>query len=368
MAPAQEQAPAAALQALFDASPGGLALVDDDGVIALANRALADALGYASSELAGQPLDILLPQRYRAGHVGLTRGYQANGVARAMGAGRDLSALHRDGTEVPVEIGLSRLAWGRRTMTLAAISDIGSRRRLESELRQANASLKEFTHAASHDLRSPLGGIADLLDWVQADLGATAPAEVTRNLGRIGQRVRRMERLIDDLLRFTHAGRTPNAVERIDLEALLGGLLQRQPLPPGFALELRVAVPPFQAARTALESALGNLIANAVAHHDCAAGRITIVAAEQPEHCEISVIDDGPGIPAGAEQRIFQLFQTLRAADPPSPGLGLALTRRIVEAQGGRIDVRSPVTDGRGACFRLWWPRFPRRSGHDASA
>jgi len=357
-----------ALQGLFDASPCGLAIVDDDGLIAMANRALGDSLGYEPSELAERPLHILLPERYRAGHAGLMHGYHAGGQARTMGLGRDLCALHRDGNEVPVEVGLSRVTWRRQTMTLAAITNIGARKRLEFELRQANANLQEFTYAASHDLRSPLRGIVDLLDWVQADLGQAAPAEVTRNLGRIGQRVQRMERLIDDLLRLTRAGRTTTAFERVDLEALARAVLERHPLPPGFELELRIAVAPFQAARAPLETVLGNLIANAVAHHDRGAGRVAIVADEQRDLCEISVIDDGPGIPAAAAQRIFQLFQTLHGADHASPGVGLALTRRIVEAHGGRIDVLSPLIDGRGACFRVWWPRFPRRTDHDARA
>ena len=77
-----------------------------------------------------------------------------------MGQGRDLTALHADGRELPVEIGLSRVHWQRRAMTLVAVSDISVRKKLELDLRQANANLEEFTDVASHDLRSPLRGIA----------------------------------------------------------------------------------------------------------------------------------------------------------------------------------------------------------------
>ena len=145
-----------AFRGLFDGSPYGLVLVDDDGTIVMVNRELAESLGYQPAALAGRPLHCLLPERHRAVHGALMAGYRSSGEARMMGQGRDLTALHSDGTELPVEIGLSRVRWQRRTMTLAAVSDISIRKRLELELRHANDHLQEFTYVASHDLRSPL--------------------------------------------------------------------------------------------------------------------------------------------------------------------------------------------------------------------
>lgn len=351
-----------AFRGLFDASPYGLLIVDDDGKIAMANRVLAEALGYAPSALVEQPLDVLLPERYRSGHGRLMSGYRATGEARMMGRGRDLTALHRDGSELPVEIGLSRVRWQRRMMTLAAVTDISTRKRLELDLRQANANLEEFTYVASHDLRSPLRGIADLVEWIQGDLGADPPADVVRNLGRVSQRIQRMERLIDDLLSYARAGRAAAEYEPVDLAALVRGILEIQPVPPGMTLEIDLDVPPFQATKTPLETAFRNLIGNAIKHHDRATGRIRIHSREDDSYCLVSIVDDGPGIPGTAKERIFKLFQTLTATERGGSGIGLALTKRIVEVHGGRIEVESPVADGRGSCFRFWWPRFPRRT------
>jgi len=353
-----------ALRGLFDASSYGKLIVDDEGRIRLANRVLAQSLGHAPAALVGQPLAALLPERYRAHHARLMAGYQATGEARMMGRGRDLTALHADGTELPVEIGLSRLLWQGQPMTLAAISDISVRKRLELELRQANTDLEEFSYAASHDLRSPLRGIADLVEWISEDLGSAAPAAVQRNIERIRQRIQRMDRLMDDLLSYARAGRAATDFSSVDLDALVRGILEMQPLPAGMQVRLALDVAPFQALRVPLETALRNLLANAGKHHDRPEGRLLVQARHEGNLCLIEVIDDGPGVPLAAQARIFKLFQTASHAERGGSGIGLALTKRLVDLHGGQLQLASPWPPGadRGACFRIAWPRFARRT------
>ncbi|MDE2369280.1 MAG: PAS domain S-box protein [Burkholderiales bacterium] len=350
---------------LFDASPFGLVIVDDEGLIAMVNRVLAESLGYTQATLAGKPLSRLLPERYRGLHDGLMQGYHAKAEARMMGRGRDLTALHADGTELPVEIGLSRVRWQGRAMTLAAVSDISVRNHLEKQLRQANANLEEFTYVASHDLRSPLRGIADLIDWVRDELEGLDVPVARRNLDRASLRVQRMERLIDDLLSYARAGRAATEFASVDLTLLLRGILDMQPLPPAMALELDIDAEPFLATPTPLEATLRNLLGNAVKHHDRASGRIRVSARHDDRHCVIMVADDGPGIPAGAQERVFKLFQTAGNADRGSSGIGLAVAKRLAEVHGGSIELVSPLCDGRGTCLRLRWPRYPQRSSHE---
>ncbi len=354
-----------AFRGLFDASPYGLLIVDDSGDIALANGVVAHMLGYETAALAGQPLELLLPARYRGMHEAMMSGYRRAGEARMMGRGRDLTALHADGRELPVEIGLSRVHWRREMMTLAVVSDISVRKRLELSLRQANSDLQEFTYVASHDLRSPLRGVADLVDWIKADLGDDPAPEVARNLGRIAVRIGRMERLIDDLLSYARAGRAATEFTTVDLADLVAGILDLQPVPAGFTVRTDIDVPPFQATRTPLETALRNLIGNAVKHHDAKQGQVTVRARVDNSFCVIDVEDDGPGVPPAAQERVFKLFQTLTASERGGSGIGLALTKRLVEVHGGHIELLSPVRDQRGACFRVRWPRFPRRTSDE---
>ena len=367
-----------AFRGLFDASPYGLLIVDDAGEITMVNQVLAESLGYVPAQLVGRPLHALLPERYRGHHAGLMAGYRLTGESRMMGQGRDLTALHTDGTELPVEIGLSQVRWQRRPMTLAAVSDISMRKRLELELRQANANLEEFSYVASHDLRSPLRGIADLVEWIGDDLGEHPLPEVRRNLDRVSQRIRRMDRLMDDLLSYARAGRAATEYTLVDLGRLVQGILEMQPLPERMRLQLSLDVEPFLATGTPLETALRNLLGNAAKHHDRPDGCIRVSARHDDSYCVIDVVDDGPGVPAAAHERIFKLFQTATAAERGGSGFGLALTKRLVEVHGGRVEVMSPPPSGagpaaagnasvdvRGSCFRVWWPRFPRRTNDE---
>lgn len=356
---------AVAFQGLFDASPYGLLLVDDGGRIEQCNVALGLALGHSPEALRGRPLSDLLPTRYRDGHEPLMRSYTRAGGARMMGQGRDLTALHADGTEVPVEIGLNRVRWKGQSMTLAVMTSIGLRKRLENELRQANADLQEFSYVASHDLRSPLRGIADLVEWIGEDLAAGNVADAQRNLARVAPRIQRMELLIDDLLRYARAGNTDTDFRPISLHAIVADILELQPLPEGFELDTsELEFPRFQGVPVPLTTVLRNLVANAVKHHDRTTGRIRIAArSDGDNHVLITVTDDGPGIPPQSAQRVFKLFQTLSSRHRGGPsGIGLALCKRITESNGGRIDVLSPVEAGRGSRFCVWWPMYRRRS------
>jgi signal transduction histidine kinase len=276
-----------------------------------------------------------------------------------MGLRRDLTARRRDGTEFPVEIGLNPVPGEDGGLVIAAVSDITQRKSMELELQQANANLEEFTYAASHDLKSPLRGIADLMEWIGEDLGTSVTPEVARNLGRVGDRVRRLEQLIDDLLKYARAGAVSAETVTVDPRVLVEGILEIQPVPPGFRVTVHVDAAPFVTSKTPLETALRNIISNAIKHHDLPNGNLEIRVEEVDRYCVFTVHDDGPGIPLSAQERVFRVFQTLAPVARGVSGIGLALSKRLVESHGGRLTLSS--TEGvRGASFRIWWPRLLR--------
>jgi PAS domain S-box-containing protein len=350
-----------AFQNIFDASPYGLLMVDAENRIVMGNPQILEIFGYEQEELRGMTLEQFIPERYRPGHSQETATYRTHPEVRAMGSNRDLTALRKDGKEVPVEIGLSPVEWKSEQMTLAAITDISLRKKMELELRQANSNLEEFANVASHDLRSPLIGIAGLAEWALEDLGEQCPESVKNNLDRIQERVRRMEQLIHDLLAYARAGKTSAKVSLVDPCKMLEGVLLLQPLPSGFTFEMEVNILPFLAAPTPLETVLRNLIGNAVKHHDRAEGHIQVKAEPDGSFCRFTVADDGPGIPENARERIFKIFQTLSSTRKgESNGIGLAVAKRLVEAHGGDIAVQSK-SGQRGAEFTFRWPRFVRK-------
>jgi PAS domain S-box-containing protein len=351
-------------QKIVEAAPCAMIMVDAAGRIALVNPQAEMMFGYARAELIGNPLEMLLPERLRTIHGSLRQAFAANPSMRQMGVDRDLTARRKDGSEFPVEIGLNPVPAEDGGLVLAAVTDITRRSTMQLELRQANANLEEFTYAASHDLKSPLRGIADLITWIVEDLGDTANEEVKRNLGRVMDRIQRLGCVIDDLLAYAHAGTASSDVVSVDLRDLIAGVLDILPRPRGFHFSVQIDSTPFVTNRAPLESVLRNLISNAVKHHDRSSGNIDIRARDAGRYCAVTISDDGPGIPPASQERVFRMFQTLAAGVHAHSGIGLALSKRLVEAHGGRIALES--TEGvRGTTFRVWWPRIQWRKAHD---
>lgn len=349
---------------VLDVAPYGTALVASDGCLVFANAQFDALFGYTRGELLGQGIEILLPERYRSAHPVLRNAYVEAPDVRQMGGGRLLVGLHRSGGEFPLKVSLAPIPHEQGPLVLAVVSDISASTKLERELKQANADLEEFSYVASHDLKSPLRGIADLVQWIREDLGDDVPTAVKKNLDRIAVRIQRMERMIGDLLAYARAGRSDVELELVDPQALIDGILDMLVIPPGFTVHVRVDAAPFKTARIPLETVLRNLINNAITHHDRTQGRIDIRVSEDDSDCVFSVADDGPGIPLKSQARIFKLFQTLSAQAQEHSGIGLALSKRLVEVHGGRIAL--DAADGaRGARFQFWWPRFTRRDVHD---
>ena len=339
---------------IFDATPVGFVLVDAQGQIAMLNQRICRLLDYSAQELVGQSLDMLLPQRFREGHMQKLRAYCSSPIARPMGAGRDLFATRRDGSEFPVEIGLTPLETVNGRQVLATIVDITERKTNESRLLSANARLEEFAYIASHDLRSPLRGISDLLEWIQEDIGEITNPKVLNNFQRASSRVLRLETIIDRLLIYARAGAEDCEQTAFDPREMVTNIVELQPRPPG--IEVQIGFSPMQivTAKTPLATVLRNLISNAIKHHDRDHGLIRVDARARHGLIEFAVSDDGPGIAMQAQSRIFKIFQIASTVSQGS-GLGLAICKRLVEAHGGAIVVES-VDKQRGTTFRFTWP------------
>jgi signal transduction histidine kinase len=281
-----------------------------------------------------------------------------------MGRGRDLVGLHRDGTEIPVEVALSTVETAQGPSFLAGVIDISARKGLELELRQANANLEEFTYVASHDLRSPLRGLADLFQWISDDIADLDRPSVSKNLERARIRVERLERIIEDLLTYARSARTSYDYDDIEVGKLIARMIELQPRPADFSINVHCEVDSIRAIRAPLETVLRNLVSNAVKHHDRGDGCIDISVALDDTYCIFTVSDDGPGIPKEFMGRVFKLFQTMTSTERGGTGLGLAVTKRLVERHGGQITLDSEGST-RGATFRVRWPRFPRKMNDD---
>jgi PAS domain S-box-containing protein len=347
---------------VVEASPTALVLVGPDGRIEMVNPQAERMFGYLREELTGQKLEILMPERFRRGHVDLRGEFMTNLASRLMGAGQELFGLRKDGTEFPLEIGLNPIDLDDQSMVLAGIIDISARRRIEfekeqqrRELERSNADLEEFAYVASHDLKAPLRAISHLVEWISEDIEATASTETIDNLKLLRGRVVRLQTLLDGLLAYARIGKARVSYEQVDVNQVVRDVEAVLSPPSGFQVVCDGTLPLLRTHRTPILVVLQNLIANGIKHHDRNEGRITVAMKLLNGVAEFRVSDDGPGIEPRFHERIFVIFQTLSSRDEvESSGIGLAIVKKRVEAHGGRIWVESapPV---RGTTIVFTW-------------
>ena len=224
---------------------------------------------------------------------------------------------------------------------------------VQQQLRERNQELDRFVSIAAHDLKAPLRGIANLSEWIEEDLQAQIPGE-NPQLRLLRQRVKRMDALIDGLLRYSRAGTENLEIETVDVAEILAETIDSLAPPDGFEIRIINLMPILQTKRLLLSQVFANLISNAIKHHNCPRGRIEITVEDLGDRYQFSIADDGPGIPEGeSRERIFEIFQTLNPVkdSTENTGIGLALVKKIIEGEGGKIWLAHEYMKGCRFCF-----------------
>jgi len=223
-------------------------------------------------------------------------------------------------------------------------------------LERSNRELDSFAYAASHDLRAPLRGIANLAQWIEEDLLSSGPlkGETQEMLELMRIRMHRMEALIEGLLQYSRAGRVHQSPETVDVRRLVQEVVDLLSPPHDVAVAIASDLPTIETERLLLQQVFMNLIGNAIKHADRKDAVIQISGRRVGQFYEFAITDNGPGIAAEYHARIWGIFQALEARDRvEGAGIGLALVKKIVESQGGRAWVESAPGDG--ATFRFLW-------------
>jgi signal transduction histidine kinase len=227
-------------------------------------------------------------------------------------------------------------------------------RDLITALESTNRELDQFAYVASHDLKAPLRGIANLSQWIEDDLGDRLDGQTRGHLHLLRGRVVRLENLIGGILAYSRAGRDNTEQAGVDVAALVAEVWELLAPPTTARLEVATPLPSLKASRVQLQQILMNLIGNAVKHNADRELRITVAARRTGRRWELEIADDGVGIAPEFADKIWGLFQTLERRDThESTGIGLSVVRKIVESHGGRTWV-DPALGG-GASFRFTW-------------
>ncbi len=365
-----------------ESAPSGMVMSDESGEIVLVNRAIEAMFGYTAHELVGQPIEILVPTRVRSLHPELRAGFFAAPGVRAMGAGRELYGRHKDGSEIPVEIGLNPIQNSEGTFVLCSVVDVSERKRAESALAMADRMTAVGTLAAgvAHGINNPLAYVKGNLLFAQAEIGdlldterAARPgpatlgrlAEVRKALGEAEEGANRVRDLVTDLLTFSRHREEPHATAQ--LTAVLESVLQMT------ANEIRhranlaksyEAVPAVVGEASRLAHVFTNLIVNAaqsIPEGEAECNEIRVATWTDSEGWAIVEIrDTGCGIAPDLQARIFEPFFTTKPIGSGT-GLGLSIAHGIVSALGGGIDFKSEL--GKGTAFRVRLPAWHGERG-----
>lgn len=357
MADAQK-ADAARLKSIIDNTVEGMMFLNSRREIQSFNKACEVIFGYSAKEVIGKNAMMLFPQVVGRYDLQL----REEGELRDVG----VPGQTKDGRDIPLEFSASLISIEGERFYNLTVRDITLRKRADKKLKQvvdelitSNEELEKFAYIASHDLKSPLRGIDNLSKWIEEDLDDVLDDENRRRIATLRRRVTRMDSLLNDLLEYSRAGYNDRTAIPVEAGQLLREVWELLHVPPAFELHIDEALESMVVARMPLEQIFHNLINNAVKHHDKNSGKISVSVSEMGDLYAFSVTDDGPGIALEFQEKIFEMFQTLRPRDEvEGSGMGLALVRKIIYCYGGTIGVESET--GRGSSFVFSLPKVLR--------
>lgn len=353
---------------IIDTAYDAFIAIDSKGKILTWNTQAEATFGWPREEMIGNKLsEKIIPQQHRQAHERGLRRVASTGHGSVMNQRIEITALHRDEHEFPVELTIWPLKTGKTYTFNAFIRDITERRRSEGkiqklhedlehravQLEEANRELEAFSYSVSHDLRAPLRAVNGFAGMVLEDFSSQLPAEGRRYLERIRNGGQQMGELIDDLLTFSRLSRQPMGLQTVDMEKLAQSVVtEQQSQTDGRVIEFRIGhLPPCIGDKALLKLVWVNLLSNAVKYTgNEEQASIEIDSTNENGESVYFIRDNGVGFDMKYAHKLFGVFQRLHRADEfEGTGVGLANVQRIIFRHGGRVWADAEM--GRGATF-----------------
>lgn len=355
-------------ESVFKHATLGILVADAQGCIILANKFSLQEFGYQEEELIGEKVETLIPGRFRAQHTGERHSYQQTPETRAMGAGRDLYGLRKDGTEFPVEVSLSPFQSGSDTFVIAFIIDITVRKEKEASEKEYRKQIAEilaslhkekelndmksrFVSLASHEFKTPLSTILTSASLLAKYTTTEEQPRRDKHIERIKSAVRNLNGILNEFLSISKIENGKVGVHfsvfDIDIlwEEICGELEDLKK--PGQKIEWQHSGENnVFSDRELLHNIMINLLSNAIKFSGDE-GRVTLRSQYHNNELSITVCDNGLGISEEDRQHLFErFFRGSNVLTIPGTGLGLHIVGKYVELMQGTIDIKSELNKG----------------------
>lgn len=351
--------------------------MNENGEIMTWNPQSEFIFGWKRDEVVGRKVsDIIIPPQYKKAHEKRLSHFIETGEGAIFNMQIQISAVHREGHEFPVELTIAPARAGDKYIFIAIIRDITERKKAEEKLQNLNAELawknrelEQIVYITSHDLRSPLVNIYGFsrelgfsVNKLVSELGSSRiPADIKESTSRlvendiigaldyITKSVSKMNVLLDGLLRLSRLGRIELKIQQVDMNNLMSdvaGIFKYQLKDAGVDLVVS-DLPPCKGDQDQLNQVFSNLIGNAMKFlNDQQPGIIKVTGYKQNDKSIYCVEDNGIGINAADQEKIFEMFRQISPGKNSGEGLGLAIVQKAVEMHGGKVWVESEPDRG----------------------
>ncbi len=335
----------------------GLLEVDLDEKILLVNQSLCDMFGYTEEELIGKKTSELFLEKEVLELIEEKKQLRTNKISDAY----EIQIINKKGERKFLLISGAPMFndHGIQIGSIGIHLDITDRKEQEEKMQEllvtlqhVNQELNDFAYIVSHDLKAPLRAIGSLATWLEADYSDKLDEEGQETLKLLVQRTQRMHNLIEGILNYSRLGRAAENLTNVKTNDLVAKIIDILSPPKSIQIKVLNKLPDVYYEEVKLQQVIQNLLSNAIKFMDKPQGLITIDVIEKKKYFEFVVEDNGPGIEKAYFEKIFQIFQTLKARDEfESTGIGLTIVKKIVENFGGTISVNSEI--GKGTIFKF---------------